>query len=185
MMGIDEQKALVKGLKNGSEDAFKQFVLVFSTKIKAMANNILKDDDVAQDIAQNVYFTIFRKIALFRGDSKLSSWVYRIAVNEIFAYHRKKRKNTFEELNDNMGSATRHNCPESALLYIEFNKLLRKSIQKLSWKEMIVFVYHDVEDMSTHEICRELKSDPPAIKSRLLRGRKKLRKSCIGRYLNP
>lgn len=183
-MGIDEQKVLVMGLKNGSEDAFKQFVLVFSAKIKAMANNILKDDDAAQDIAQNVYFKIFRKIALFRGDSRLSSWVYRIAMNEIFEYHRKKRKNTFEELNDNIGSTTRHNCPESALFYVEFNKLLRKSIQKLSRKEMIVFLYHDVEDMSTNEICRVLKSEAPAIKSRLLRGRRKLRKSYIGRYLS-
>ncbi len=182
-MGIDDQKALVMELKSGSEDAFERLVLIFNAQIKAMAYYIIKDKEAAQDIAQNVFFKIFKKIALFRCEAKLSSWVYRIAMNEIFEYCRKAKKNIYGMVSEKYKLAPRTSCPESALLYLEFIALLRKSIKTLSQKEMRVFVHHDIEEMSTNEICKVLNGKVPAIKSRLLRGRKKLRKSYIGRYL--
>lgn len=184
-MDIDEQKALVLELKNGNSDAFEKFVLEFSTKIEAIARNIVQDSEAAKDIAQNVFLKVFRKIALFRCESKLSSWVYRITMNETYEYCRTTKKNIFIKFDDHFDVAPRSSCPESALLYYEFNKLLGQSVQKLSEKEMMVFVFHDIEEMSTNEICKVLNGKLPAIKSRLLRSRRKLRKSYIGKYLAP
>lgn len=182
-MGIDEQRALVPELKKGSEIAFERFVFVFKDKIKGMAYNITQDPEAAEDIAQNVFISVFRKIGLFRNESRLSSWVYRIAMNEIFMYYRKSKKNYFQEFDDNRWLASKSLCPENTLLFGEFKKLLKKSIRKLGEKEMAVFVCRDIEEMSTNEVCKTLKATIPAVKSRLLRGRRKLRKSDIGRYL--
>lgn len=183
-MGIDEQKTLVMDLKSGNEKAFEKLIFTFTDKIKTMAFKILNDNEAAQDVAQNVFLNIFRKIGFFRGGSKLSTWVYRITINEIFQYCRKSPFNIYlKETNKKNSLAAKTSWPEPALLYIELNALLRKSIQKLSQKEAMVFIYHDIDKIPTREISKVLNSTVPAIKSNLLRGRRKLRRSLIGRYL--
>lgn len=183
-MDTEAQKELVVELQNGNEDAFETFISTFGDKIRSMAYNITQDQEAVKDIAQNVYINVFRKIALFRNESKLSSWVYRIAMNEIFMHFRKEKKCVYGDFCENFWIAPKSSCPEYALLYREFNKILGKSIDKLGEKEMSVFICRDIEEMPTNEVCKTLKATVPAVKSRLLRGRRKLRKSYIGRYLS-
>ena len=182
-MNTDEQKALVVELKNGNEDAFNKFVLFFGDKIRGMAYNMTQDPEAAEDITQNVFINVYRKISLFRNESKLSSWVYRIAINEIFMYYRKAKKNKHTEYQDHYWFSSNWSNPEAASLSSEFNKLLRRSVGKLGDKEMKVFVHRDIDEMSTNEACETLKATVPAVKSRLLRGRRKLRKSDVGKYI--
>ena len=182
-MSKDEQNALVTELKKGSEIAFEKFVTEFGLKIKGMAYNFTNDVEAAKDIAQNVFIKVFQKIDLFRNESKLSSWVYRIAINEIFMHFRKAKKNYYHELDENNLFASQYAGPEDALLNSELNKLLMNSAQKLDEKEKVVFVFRDIEEMSTNDVCKSIDATIPAVKSRLLRGRRKLRKSNIGKYL--
>lgn len=183
-MDTEAQKKLVLELKNGNEDAFEKFVLTFGDKIRSMAYNITQDQEAVKDIAQNVYINVFRKIAFFRNESKLSSWVYRIAMNEIFMHFRKEKKCIYGEFCESFWIAPKSSCPEYALLYGEFKNILGKSIKSLGDKEKSVFICRDIEEMPTNEVCKTLNATVPAVKSRLLRGRRKLRKSFIGRYLS-
>lgn len=104
-------------------------------------------------------------------------------MNEALQYCGKTKKNRIIKIDENFVRASKTNCPESALLYMEFNALLGKSIQKLNQNEMMVFLYRDIEEMPVNEICQVLKGNFATIKSRILRGRRKLRKSYIARYL--
>lgn len=181
-MSKDEENALVMGLKKGSEIAFEKLVAMFNPKIKGMAYNFTGGAEAVNDIAQNVFFKVFQKIDMFRNESKLSSWVYRITINEIFMYYRKVKKHNHRELNEYIYPDP-NNCPKDALLSSELNKLLIKSVQKLDEKEKMVFIFREIEGKSIAEMCQATNASVPAVKSRLLRGRRNLRKSNIGKYL--
>ncbi len=182
-MSKDEQNALVVELKKGSEIAFEKFVTEFDIKIKGMAYNFTRDIEAAKDIAQNVFIKVFQKVALFRNESKLSSWVYRIAINEIFMHFRKAKKNIYKNLDEQALVPLKQDGPEDAMLNCELNWFLMKSAQKLDEKEKQVFLFRDIEDMSTKEVCEAVNATVPAVKSRLLRGRRKLGNLNIGKYL--
>ena len=182
-MNIDGQNALVTELQRGSKSAFEEFVLIFSYKIKGVACRLTLDPEAAEDITQSVFIKVFRKIGLFRNESTLSSWVYRIVMNEIFMHFRKTKKNNYQDFADGYWVSSPFYCPENALLCKELNEIMRKSVQKLDEKEMEVLIYRDIEGMSTNEVCKALNVTIPAVKSRLLRGRRKLRKSDLGRYI--
>lgn len=182
-MSKDEQNALVTELKKGSEIAFEKFVTVFDLKIKRMVYNFTGDVEATKDIAQNVFIKVFQKIALFRNESKLSSWVYKISINETFTHFRKAKKNYYYELDENNLLDSQYIGPEDALLNSELNKLLMKSAQKLDEKEKVVFFFRDIEEMSTNDVCKSIDATVSAVKSRLLRVRRKLSKSNIGKYL--
>lgn len=182
-MRADEQNTFVVELKNGSESAFEKFINVYGVKIKGMAYNYVGDNETAKDIAQNVYIKVFRKITLFRNESKLSSWVYRIVINEIFMHYRKTKKIFLSELNETNGATSKIDGPEYSLLRTELGMVLMKSVQKLDPKERIIFTSRFFNEMTNNDVSNLLGIPVPAVKSRLFRGKKKLRKSNIGKYL--
>ena len=97
-----EEEKLVKKLKNKDEEAFRIFMAQYKGIVYNIIYSVAGNSGDSDDIAQDVFITVFRKIRKFRGKSALSTWLYRITVNKCKDYFRKRRPTA--ELRENMPS---------------------------------------------------------------------------------
>tara|TARA_B100000686_G_scaffold353865_1_gene461190 strand:+ start:4302 stop:4919 length:618 start_codon:yes stop_codon:yes gene_type:complete len=182
---VDEQ--LVKDLKNKNPNAFDRFVELYQKKIYALGFNMTHNQMDAQDIAQDVLLTIFRKVHTFQGKSAFSSWVYRITLNAVYMKLRSKKKEQAVSLEDAFPSFNGSGYhqekirdwsenAESLLFKNETKNLIQKAVNQLPQKEKVVFILRDVEGLSTDGVSEILELSVPAVKSRLHRARLFLRK---------
>ncbi len=190
-MPTKEEKALderlVKEMKEGKLEAFDQIALLYQRKIYALAFNLTRNQMDAQDVAQEVLLSIFKKIHTFQGKSAFSSWVYRITLNASYMKLRTKKKDQFVSLDDMLPSFNNSgfqqeklldwsNSTDSLLFSNETKEIIEKAVALLPEKEKVVFLLRDVEGLSTEKVGEVLELSIPAVKSRLHRARLFLRK---------
>jgi RNA polymerase sigma-70 factor, ECF subfamily len=142
----------------------------------------------AEDVAQEVFITVFKSIDTFRGDSKFSTWLYRVAVNHcknrikyLARRHDRDRDELDETTNGQAGAvgaigSPQPRSPDSALEAVQMDKLLQEAIATLEEDWRVVVVLRDVEDLSIEEICKITGEVDGTVKSRLHRARAALRK---------
>ena len=94
-----EEKSLIKNLKVGDENAFKFLVENYKGFIYNTCLSIIQNTEEADDLTQEVFIQIFKSIKGFKGNSTLSTWIYRITISKCFEYLRfKKRKKRFSQI---------------------------------------------------------------------------------------
>ena len=94
-----EEKSLIKNLKVGDENAFKFLVENYKGFIYNTCLSIIQNTEEADDLTQEVFIQIFKSIKGFKGNSSLSTWIYRITISKCFEYLRfKKRKKRFSQI---------------------------------------------------------------------------------------
>ena len=96
-MSKDEIKEeLIQALKNNDSEAFKYVYEQYYDKMKHLCYGIVNNPEDAEDLAQEVFIDLYNSISRFRGDSKLSTWIHRIALNKSYTFVQKKKfKNIF------------------------------------------------------------------------------------------
>ena len=145
---------------------------------------IARNQEDAEEIIQDVFVTVYRKIDRFEGKSAFSSWLYRITVNTAFMKLRKRKQSpavSLEDINpgvrDNWVGKGSDSCDTN---YIssrhELREALEKAISKLPGEYRVIFVLRDVDGLSNQEVGEILNLTVPAVKSRLHRSRLMLRK---------
>ena len=128
----------------------------------------------AEDVVQDAFIRAYQKIDLFAGRSTLSSWLYRICIN-VGLEHLRKKKGTFEDINDsNCGTVE----PNQKKLILK--RKLEKAIKKLPAGCRTVFVLHDIEGFNHREIAERLHLAEGTSKSQLFKARAMLRKILTG-----
>jgi RNA polymerase sigma-70 factor (ECF subfamily) len=175
---------LLLGLRNGEESAFKELVTRFQDKVFNTALGLLQHHTEAEDIAQEVFIQVFRSIQQFKGDSLLSTWIYRITVTKSLDHLRsKKRKKRFGFLSslfgeDNMPFYEPEDFNHPGLLHEnkEDAALLFKMIDQLPENQRTAFILNKVEELSYREIAAILNTTEPAVDSLLQRAKQNLRK---------
>jgi len=130
------------------------------------------DQDLAADIAQEVWIQIFRALPSYRGDSQFGTWAHRIAVNRTLNALRKTRRLANIESDIQEDSASIEMDTERSFLAAS----IQDAMTKLSPGARAVFVLHDVEGFTHEEIARELGITAGGSKSQLFKARAKLRK---------
>ena len=182
--------ALVARAKGGDSSAFEQLVRQYDRQIFRVAQHITQNREDAEDIAQDVFFKAYQKLDQFQGNSKFSTWLVRIAVNESLMRLRKRKTSKTvsmdEDVHTEEGSIPRDFAewrpnPEQLYGQSELSDILRKTIQGLPPGFRTVFTLRDVENLSTEETAEALGLSVPAVKSRLLRARLQLRER-LSRY---
>ena len=182
--------ALVARAKEGDTAAFEQLVRQYERQIFRTALHITQNREDAEDITQDVFFKAFQKLDQFKGDSKFSTWLVRIAVNESLMRLRKRKTSKTvsmdQDLQTDEGSIPRDFAewrpnPEQIYSQSELGDILRKTIAGLPPGFRTVFTLRDIENLSTEETAEALKLSVPAVKSRLLRARLQLRER-LSRY---
>ena len=100
---MENEKVFIKALLNPKtqQEAFKQLVFQYQKPLYNHIRNIVINHDDTDDVLQNTFIKVFRNLSKFKGESKLFSWIYRIATNETLTFLQKKKKATFTSLEDN------------------------------------------------------------------------------------
>lgn len=185
-MNIEESEPLnIEKLQSGDQEELTKMVNQYSDSIYRVAIRMLNNSTEAEDVLQETFIKALRSIEKFEGRSSLSTWLYRIAVNEALMVIRKQKpevaiiQDDFSE-DDNEGISVSQIVdwcclPESELLSSETKVLLNEAIQKLPENLRSVFILRDIEGLSIYETAQALDLTETNVKTRLLRARMKLR----------
>jgi RNA polymerase sigma-70 factor, ECF subfamily len=179
-----EQEFSLEALRKGDRDEFARLVDAYSNQIYRLGLKMLADPQDAEDVLQNTFLKALQSLANFEGRSSLSTWLYRIAVNEALMLLRKQRSET--PVPGDQDSDDDENyfpvqfvdwccLPEDELLSSEAKARLDSAIQKLPEKLRVVFILRDIEGLSIRETSQALGLTETAVKTRLLRARLNLR----------
>jgi RNA polymerase sigma-70 factor (ECF subfamily) len=180
---LDEQE-LINGLKNADETAFKYLVENYKDRIYNTSLGIVQNAEDAEDVAQEVFIQVYRSIHDFKGQSKLSTWLYRIATTRSLDLLRsrksKKRagfiQRLFGEGNEPLYEIPDFNHPGVALDQKENAAKLFKAIGQLPENQKTAFTLHKLEELSYQEVSEVMNTSIPAIESLMHRARQNLRK---------
>jgi RNA polymerase sigma-70 factor (ECF subfamily) len=186
--GEDEHQ-LVAAAKSGDATAFEELVSRYERKIFRLTMNITRNREDAEDAMQDAFLKSYSHLKTFQGDSRFYTWLVRIAANEALMRLRKRRPNQFsldEPMEGDEDLVPRElrdwgPGPEQRFAQTEMREILSGVIEELEPDYRIVFVLRDIEELSTEETAASLGISIPAVKSRLLRARLKLREK-LNRY---
>jgi len=170
-------------LKSGSREAYNSLVEMFSEKIFNFSLNILQNTEDAEDITQEIFVTIYQSVSQFKGDSKLSTWIYTIALNKCREHLRKKsRKKRFAFFTtidkiDNESSFERGNFmhPGIELENQERASILFNAINALPENQRMAFSLHKLDNIPYEEIAAIMNTSLPSVESLIFRARKTLK----------
>lgn len=176
---------LIKRFSKGSIEAFEELITRYESKIYNLAMRFTRNPEDSEEVLQDVFSTLYRKLDCFEGKSQFSSWLYRIIVNAAFMKLRKRKQDntiSIEDLSptvrqicvdrDPLGSARSDNISMTR----EMRDILQAAIERLPEQYRAVFVLRDVDGLSNQEVGEILELSIPAVKSRLHRSRLMLRK---------
>jgi RNA polymerase sigma-70 factor (ECF subfamily) len=182
--GDDSEQSLIAHIRDGESSLFAELVKPYERRVYVTALALLRNEADAQDVAQEAILKAFANLRQFRGESKFSTWLIQITVNEARMRQRKRHADLFEpivELKDEEGAYTPRDfadwreIPSEALERSEIRALLSKALASLAQKYREVFLLRDVEHMSIDETARILDISIASVKTRLLRARLMLR----------
>ncbi len=179
------EAGLIRRILRGENEVFHQLVRPYATAVFRTARAILHNDSDAEDIAQEAVLKAFTNLANFRGDSRFSTWLIRIAINQALMQLRKERRQLVYSLDELHKSAQgdyvsrdvsdgREN-PSEALQKKELRHALLRALGSLTAKYREVFVLRDVRHFSIAETAAFLGVTKSAVKTRLLRARLQMR----------
>lgn len=175
---------LIQGLKAGDEAVFRYLVNTYQDRVFNTAIGIVQNAEDAEDVAQEVFIQVYRSIHNFKGESKLSTWLYRIATTRALDHLRsrksKKRfgfmQRIFGDANEPLHELPDFNHPGVALDRKENAAQLFKAIAQLPENQKTAFILHKLEDLSYQEISEVMKTSMPAVESLMHRAKQNLRK---------
>ncbi len=182
------ERLLIRRLQQRDERAFHEIVRLYQHKVFNLVLRMIGNREEAEDVAQEVFVTVFKSIDGFRGEAKFSTWLYRIAANHcknrMKYLGRRSYKATGEldeaaerELQDAQPSAmTPHlDGPDKVLEGMQMERLVQEGIALLDEEHRMLIVLRDVEDLSYQEICAITGLAEGTVKSRLHRARMSLK----------
>jgi len=176
---------LIENVRNGDEASFEEIVHKYETKVYNLAMRLTRNTCDAEEVLQDVFITVYRKLDSFEGKAKFSSWLYRITANAAFMKLRKRRQDQSVPIEDmlpyiqnTISTAWTQSAiaGDSQAVNNEMRIALEGAIAKLPSEYRAVFVLRDIDCLSNKEVGDILGLSIPAIKSRLHRSRLMLRK---------
>lgn len=182
------EAALIARLVARDERAFNELVQAYGRRVSGLVFRMLGNRAEAEDLTQEVFVQVFKAIGTFRGDSKLSTWIYRIAVNlckNRTKYLKVRHAGEQDELEAvaervPLGEATRANVaqierPDEAMAGRQVEKIVQDAIARIDPTFRECLVLRDVEELSYEEIGEITGLPPGTVKSRIFRARAQLK----------
>jgi RNA polymerase sigma-70 factor (ECF subfamily) len=175
----------IKELKEGKSSAFGILLNDFEQKVFNTCISFVPNKEDAEDIAQEVFLEVFRSINKFKGNSKLSTWIYRIATNKCLEFIRKKNtKKRFAFMHTILGNEipidktnyfTEFKHPGIILENKELTATIFKAINTLPESQRIVFTLAKIDDKSYQEIVEITGKSLSSVESIMFRAKKSLK----------
>lgn len=178
-MDMAHEERLISHAVAGDSAAFSELMALHERRMYAVALRICANREDAQDCLQDAMLRIYRSLGSFKGQSSFSTWVYRITMNTCLdELRRRKSRNatSLDNLLDNGWSPSDNgNAPEKYALASEQRRVIDRAIAELPDDMRAAVVLRDVQGFSYDEIAEMLEANIGTIKSRISRGREKLR----------
>jgi RNA polymerase sigma-70 factor, ECF subfamily len=190
---VADERELVLRARQGDAAAFEQVLDRHQERVTRVIHSILRDPRDTEEVAQDVFLTIFARIEAFRGEASFTTWIHRIAVNAALMRRRRDRVGAHAGLADPMPTfdADGHiavdvvdwtDRADDPALRAEASAVIQQAVEALGAKYRTVFLLRDVEGFSTEQTAGILGLGVPAVKSRLHRARLSLRRALAGYF---
>jgi RNA polymerase sigma-70 factor (ECF subfamily) len=187
-----QELELIERLKKGDDSAFKIIVSTWQNMVYNTSLGIVQNAEDAEDVAQEVFVQVYESIEQFKGDSKFSTWLYRIAITKSLDHLRKKkRKKRFAFLQSIFGNneeEVRHqpdfHHPGISLENKEKAAILFGAIDKLPDNQKTAFTLHKLEGLSYQEVSEIMENTLSSVESLMHRAKANLRKILTDYYQN-
>jgi RNA polymerase sigma-70 factor (ECF subfamily) len=185
MTTIDDQK-LIEAIQNGDTKAYSQLVNRYKDLVYTLAIRMMRNREEAEEVAQDTFIKVFKSLDKFKGDSKFSTWIYKVTYNTCLDRIKKNKKHlndaaidefTFNKL-DTIDNALDNMINE------EKRVLIKNCINKLPEDSSALLTLFYFEDLSLVEISKIINIEANTVKVKLFRARKKLA-VILEQYLQP
>jgi RNA polymerase sigma-70 factor (ECF subfamily) len=181
-------RVLVDRFKNGDQSAFDEMVTRYWDRIYAMVNQLLRNQQDAEEVTQDAFIRAHRGLVNFRGDSAFSTWLYQIATNLArnrywYWWRRKRDKSVSFDAPISADNDTtlaeiipaELETPEDATVTQELVSNIAAGMERLSAKHREILILRNIKNLSYEEIAAILSISVGTVKSRIARARESLR----------
>lgn len=174
---LENEPVLVAQARGGDPEAFTTLMKQYDQKISRLALKITRNAEDADDALQDAFLKAYANLAVFQGGSRFYTWLSRIAINEALTRLRKQQSQRQVSIEDGLPTplVDRRESPEECCARTERQRILSDAIQELDPALRLVLTLRYLDEFSSEEIAQRLKLTVPAVKSRLMRARVKLR----------
>lgn len=181
-----DEKSLIRAAQRGDGDAFEQLVRSYDSNVLRMAYNLLHSEEDAQDVYQEAFLRVYRKLPEFRFDSAFSTWLYRIVANLCLDQIRKRkvRKEESTSVETPAGEVDLFQMiperradvdPQRQLMSVEVKNRIQEVLGNLSPRERLVFEMRHYQGLRLRAIGESLGVTEEAAKNCLFRATQKMR----------
>jgi len=187
-----DEAQLITGIQQGDRKSFRLLVEKYQKMVVNTCLGIVHNQGDAEDLAQDVFLEIFRTAESFRGDAKLSTWLYRIAVNRSLNLIRnKKRKGFFQSLEEAFTSGRNRNNeisdhysdqPDRNITDQQRSAMLYRALDQLPEKQRIAFTLNKYEELPYRQIAEIMKISLASVESLIHRAKKNLQEQLFDCY---
>jgi len=175
---------IIQKLQQGNEKAFRQLVENYQKLVVNTCFGLLQNTEDAEDIAQEVFIEVFRSIHNFRADAKLSTWLYRIAVNRSLNHIRDNKKRKWfqsfdDEVKEKNAQLHQHYATDNPGIELEILQratILHEAIGSLPENQKTAFTLNKYEDLSYKEIAEVMELSVSSVESLIHRAKLNLQK---------
>ena len=174
-----EEKQLVRLAQEGSPAAFEELVAKYQPKVFSMALSFTRNREAADDLAQEIFLKAYLALPRFHGKSEFGTWLYRISINHIRDFLRKKGRAKEVSLDDvpeiSFSDREQTEKAEQERETEARRTLVQTFVRSLPEKYRVIVTLRDIQGLAYEEISRILKLSPGTVDSRLHRARRMLR----------
>ena len=176
------EREWIRAARRGDEDAFEALVRQYEKQVFHLALRMCGNREDALEIAQEAFLSAWRGLKFFREESAFSTWLYRLTSNEAIDFLRRQGRQRAAEgvsLDDESGAPEPRDpapTPHQAAELRELGENLQAGLMALSAEHRQVLLLRELQGLSYEEIAQALDLDLGTVKSRIARGREKLRK---------
>lgn len=171
-----DEDRLVAALKRGDQDAFRQIIESYQDNIIRVCKGFVGNHEDAEDLAQDVFIQLYKSSSSLRGEARLSTWLYRVAVNKSLNHirsMRSKQQYAHIEVSD-VPDAVSEEETDDRIKATDHRKALRQSIGRLPENQRTAFILQKYEDLSYEEISKVMNMSLSSVQSMIFRARKNL-----------
>ncbi|MDZ7623561.1 MAG: sigma-70 family RNA polymerase sigma factor [Ignavibacteriaceae bacterium] len=172
ILSIDDDYSIIRQFVDGDKSAFQILVKRHKEKVRNIIYITMNNSALVDDIAQDVFITVYRNLKHFRFESQFTTWLYRITVNRCKDYLRKMNVRKIFFPIEEGSEVSEYSSPVENN---DISRIVMDAISKLPVKLRMPLILKDIEGFSYQEISETLKCEMGTVKSRIFRGREKLK----------
>lgn len=173
------EKVLIAALMRGSKDAFSSVLEEHRDSVIRICKGFVTSTEDAEDIAQEVFIQLFRSASSIRGESRLSTWLYRVAVNKSINFIRSKKSKHLSDYRsiDTGLRLVSDDESDNSLIRSDHKQALTYALDDLPEKQRTAFVLNKYEELSYEEVADVMQISLSSVQSLIFRAKKKLQES--------